>query len=152
MSSHKLWQKEFEDYLAVLDMGATKYGPDDWLKPNSAGARTSHKGFHDSMFHHLAQSFAGIRNDTESGLDHLLHLITNAQMMYTRIKRGIVNDKDLQLDVKAALENEKRMDWKLTNLAKVAISSREGVIEGNQPQYKPLETRSPDGGYYDEEE
>lgn len=94
MTNHYLHKPEFDDYLSVLDMGAIKYGPNDWLEPNSAGARTSHKGFHDSMFHHLAQSFAGIRNDDESGLDHLLHLITNAQMMYTRIKRGIVNDLD----------------------------------------------------------
>ena len=76
----------------MLDFGAAKYSPNGWLESN--GKRTSFKEYHDSMFHHLAMSFAGERIDKESGLDHLLHVITNAQMLYTRLQRNIRNDKD----------------------------------------------------------
>lgn len=142
MSEHKLWQKEFDDYLAVLDMGAKKYSPHGWLEPN--GTRTSFKEYHDSMFHHLAKSFSGIRNDDESGLDHLLHLITNAQMMYTRLKRGIINTKDMSLDINAALKYEANLDVELNTIAK--------TISGlNGPNYKPIETRYDVEGYDDSE-
>lgn len=82
--------KEFEDWRQVL-MEAKKYGPNDWLYNRTP--RSSFKGFHDCMFHHLARSFAGTRTDAESGFDHLLHLITNAQMLYVLLKRGIVENE-----------------------------------------------------------
>ena len=103
--------EEFEDYKKVLEMGANKHGANNWLEPN--GAKSSFKQMHDSMFHHLARSFADsyywynletkqchsyegglTRIDEESDLDHLLHLICRAQMMYTRIKRNIRHEDD----------------------------------------------------------
>lgn len=88
----KFWKKEFFDVDRVLKMGAEKYKADGWLDPDGHG--TSHKSMHDSMFHHLAQSYAGIRNDNESKLDHLLHVACRALMLYTRHKRLINNPKD----------------------------------------------------------
>lgn len=94
--------EEFQDYLQVMEMGAKKHGADNWLDPN--GKKSSFKQMHDSMFHHLAESyaqgdiidFAGmtLRQDAESGLDPLLHLICRAQMLYTRLKRGIRHQDD----------------------------------------------------------
>lgn len=83
---------EFDDYKEILEHGAAKHGSNNWLEPN--GSKSSFKEMHDSMFHHLAESFAGQRVDHESGLDPLLHLITRAQMMYTRLKRNIKHEND----------------------------------------------------------
>lgn len=83
---------EFEDFKQILEFGAKKYGEGNWLNAN--GNKSSFKQMHDSMFHHLAESFAGCRADAESGLDPLLHLITRAQMMYTRLQRGITHKED----------------------------------------------------------
>lgn len=87
-----LWKKEFYDFYKVIEMGARKYEADGWLDEDGKG--TSHKQMHDSMFHHLALSYSRIRNDEESGLDHLLHVATRALMLYVRLKRGIVNPND----------------------------------------------------------
>ena len=92
--------EEFQDYLKVMEMGAKKHGADNWLNPN--GAKSSFKQMHDSMFHHLAESYVQgdqqtyftSRGDHESDLDPLLHLICRAQMMYTRLKRGIKHEND----------------------------------------------------------
>lgn len=83
--------KEFEDWKVILNFGAKKHGPNDWIYRRTP--RTSFQGFHDSMFHHLGRSFAGVRKDKESTEDHLLHLIANAQMLYVLLKRGIVENE-----------------------------------------------------------
>jgi hypothetical protein len=83
---------EFFDFLKILRSGAEKHGPNNWLELN--GRKSSHKEMHDSMFHHLSNSYAKIRIDGESGLDHLLHLQVRAAMMYTRIVRGITHSED----------------------------------------------------------
>lgn len=92
-------EPEFLDFLKVVEFGRLKHPTMDkgsranWLEPN--GSKTSHKDMHDSMFHHLSRSFANInREDHESKLDHLLHLICRGVMMYIRIKRGIKNKED----------------------------------------------------------
>lgn len=84
--------REFEDYKEIIKHGEQKYGTLNWLEPN--GKKSSLKDMHASMFRHLAESSAGIREDHESGLDPLLHLITRAQMIYTRIKRNIKHKED----------------------------------------------------------
>lgn len=89
---HKLFCDDFLDFMEVLEMGAAKYKPNGWLDADGNG--TSHKEMHASMFRHLASSSAGIINDGESGLDHLLHVATRALMLYTRRKRGIIHPKD----------------------------------------------------------
>ena len=155
MSKHPLWQTEFEDYLKVLDFGASKYSPNGWLEPN--GARTSFKEYHDSIFHHLAKSFAGQRLDDESGLDHLLHVITNAQMLYTRIHREIYNDKDVKEKVEKLISsidiNLQTPLLKKTYLCAPWLQNDIIVsLEENEPKHRPIETRSSSGGYEDEEE
>jgi hypothetical protein len=87
-----LWKKEFYDFYKVIEMGAKKYDADGWLAPDGKG--TSHKQMHDSMFHHLAKSYSGVRLDDESQLDHLLHVATRAMMLYTRLRREIKNPQD----------------------------------------------------------
>ncbi len=89
-----LWQEEFYDVYDILQMGAKKYKIDGWLDEDGHG--TSHKEMHDSMFHHLAQSYAKTRLDDESQLDHLLHVACRALMLYTRLQRGLINPKDIQ--------------------------------------------------------
>jgi len=82
-----------EGIRRIFEIGAKKYARGNWLEPG--GKRSSEKDMHDSMFHHLAQSFAmpGSK-DAESGEDHLLHLITRAIMLYTRRVRGIFHPDD----------------------------------------------------------
>lgn len=92
IGANNLWVDEFFDILQVLEMGAEKYEANGWLEEDGKG--TTHKQMHDSMFHHLAQSYANNRLDDESRLDHLLHVATRALMLYTRIQRGIVNSDD----------------------------------------------------------
>ena len=83
---------EMMDWKHVMEMGAAKHGANNWLNPS--GSKSSHKDMHDSMFHHLAESFSNQRIDVESGLDPLLHLATRALMQYTRIKRGLIHSDD----------------------------------------------------------
>lgn len=85
-------QPEMFDFLKVVSVGAKKYSMNNWLEPS--GKRSSEKDMHDSMFHHLAESFAGQRQDRDSGLDPLLHLATRALMLYTRRQRGIIHEDD----------------------------------------------------------
>jgi hypothetical protein len=84
--------QEFNDYKEILEMGARKYGNLNWLKAD--GTKSSHTDMHASMFRHLAESSAGIREDHESGMDPLLHLACRALMMYTRLQRNIVHKDD----------------------------------------------------------
>lgn len=91
---HELWVPEFYDFLKVLEFGKTKHGACNWLEVR--GKKSTFKQMHDSMFHHLAESYVNKqREDKESGLDPLLHLACRALMMYTRINRGIVHPDDL---------------------------------------------------------
>jgi len=75
---------EFLDVQKVLDFGAIKYGKDSWLR----GEHFNHRDNHASMSRHLAEAYNGISEDTESGLDPLLHLAARALMEYTLHKRG----------------------------------------------------------------
>lgn len=84
--------QEMYDWTDVLEMGAKKYGANNWLEPD--GKNANEKNTHASMFRHLAKSSAGIINDEESGLDHLLHVACRALMLYTRRKRNIIHKED----------------------------------------------------------
>ena len=83
----ELWKDEFYEVDKVLKMGAEKYEIDDWLKEE--GHVISPKKNHDSMFHHLAESFVGRIKDKESELHPLLHVACRALMGFTRYKRGL---------------------------------------------------------------
>lgn len=100
---------EFGHFVEVLDFGATKYEPDNWMRPE--GVKSDFDQMHKSIIHHIAHSYsvkkdASIadlhqavrvgflrgtegRKDSESGLDTLLHGITRAQMLYCRLRRGL---------------------------------------------------------------
>lgn len=79
------WPAEFTDVFKVLDFGASKYAPNDWLREDCPGM--SHKDNCASMFRHLSKHVADIELDDESNLDHLLHIACRALMAYTRKKR-----------------------------------------------------------------
>lgn len=96
---------EMFHFLRIVAMGAKKYELNGWLKTD--GAKTDEKSMHDSMFHHLAESYtakaladgAGVRVsvmdlDHESGESALLHLQCRAGMQYTRRQRDIINPID----------------------------------------------------------
>jgi hypothetical protein len=101
-----LWHPDFFDMTKVLEYGATKHTKDNWLKADK-GNKSSFREMHDSMFHHLSRSFSGAsslysldapdflgavkncsRLDSETHLDHLLHLACRALMCYVLIKNG----------------------------------------------------------------
>src|SRR6266850_8504120 len=97
---------EMFDWIHVIHFGARKHGDENWLKEN--GKKSSHTEMHDSMMHHIAKSYSAgpgreslcraekiyvNRGDSESDLDHLLHLMTRAAMCYTLIQRRIIHDK-----------------------------------------------------------
>jgi len=75
--------KEFLDVVKVLEMGAKKYGANSWLK----GEHFDSKSNHESMFRHLSKSLCCKDKDSESDLDHLLHLACRALMEYTLRRR-----------------------------------------------------------------
>lgn len=78
---------EFFDVLNVVANGAKKYELNGWLKPD--GQKASFKEMHESLFRHIGASATGVRDDLESGLDHLLHVACRALMLYTLLERGI---------------------------------------------------------------
>lgn len=88
---------EMFDFIKIIEIGAKKYSMNNWLEPD--GNRSSEKEMHDSMFHHLAESFAGVREDKDSKLDPLLHLACRALMLYTRRQRGLVHPDDVIREV-----------------------------------------------------
>lgn len=81
--------KEMEDWKKVLEMGAKKYTPNNWLEKE--GKNCDEKSMHASMFRHLAESssMGSCALDKESNLDPLLHLACRALMLYTRRQKGI---------------------------------------------------------------
>jgi hypothetical protein len=92
-----LWHEDFYDIVNVLVPGAKKHGARNWEAGNQ-GSKSSFKEMHDSMFHHLADSYnAGWyggqrRLDIETKTDQLLNLATRALMCYSLIKRGKYNE------------------------------------------------------------
>ena len=99
--------EEMLDFIKIIKMGAEKYALNNWLEED--GKKASEKDMHDSMFHHLSQSFSEgqvalrlrepvkeMTVDMESGMDPLLHLACRALMLYTRRQRGIVHPGDIK--------------------------------------------------------
>lgn len=83
---------EMDNWKDILESGAAKHGANNWLDKD--GNKSSHKDMHDSMFHHLAESFVGNTKDKDSGFHPLLHLATRALMCYTRQMRNLVHSDD----------------------------------------------------------
>ena len=88
--NYKIPDKFIQWIAEVMEMGALKHGDNNWK--GVKGKKSSHKEMHDSMFHHLAESFGGNRTDDESGLDPLQHLATRALMCLYIKKFNIRND------------------------------------------------------------
>ena len=85
--------KEFLSYIAeVMEMGAKKHGDGNWMQPS--GKKSSRKEMCDSLFHHLAQTFAGNLIDDESGLDHRQHAACRNLMSLYIDKHNIRSNND----------------------------------------------------------
>lgn len=64
--------KSLEPMVRVLEFGAAKYGRDNWKKGLPP------QEILDSLMRHLADLMAGEKNDKESGLPHIGHIMCNA--------------------------------------------------------------------------
>lgn len=102
---HPMFDEAIEEVRAVLEHGAKKHGADNWL---TVGNKMSHDENHASMFRHLAKSQAREAVDSESGRDHIVHLITRALMEYTCKK---LNKHDRPTETDKLMEN-----WELLNV------------------------------------
>lgn len=65
--------------LEIFDFGCRKYGELDWYYTTTNVLMTNH----DSMFHHLAQSYNHMTQDHESKFHPVLHLACRAVMQFT---------------------------------------------------------------------
>lgn len=83
---------EMFHFLDVIETGAKKHAPNNWLLPD--GSTASHKDMHASMFRHAAESSAGLDKDPDGPLHPLLNLQCRAAMMYTRKMKGIKHQED----------------------------------------------------------
>lgn len=85
------------DTMKVFDFGATKH-PDSGEIPNfltKEGNKCSLKDRGSSILRHSAQCFGNIgAKDHESNVQHILHLIASAAILYIRHKRNIVHPED----------------------------------------------------------
>lgn len=86
---------EIFDVMKVFVMGDSKYGVDSWLQ--SDGPTMSIKSNFDSMSHHMAKYYCQDNKDSESGLDHRLHIACRALMSYVRYMRDIQHKDDPKL-------------------------------------------------------
>lgn len=59
-----------EQVVKVLTMGANKYGPNNWRGVES-------ERYYAALLRHLTAWRKGEMNDSESGLSHLAHAMTN---------------------------------------------------------------------------
>lgn len=77
--------KELYEFEKVLEFGATKYGPNTWLRGEHFNPRDNHA----SICRHVAEGYCGITADAESGLHPYLHAACRLLMEYTMWKRSI---------------------------------------------------------------
>ena len=70
----------------ITDNGGQKHGYGSWKDKDNPSLQ--HVANCNSMFHHLADSFADIKEDKDSGLHPCLHLAWRALAMYEREVRG----------------------------------------------------------------
>ena len=59
-----------EDVVKVLEFGAQKYAPDNWMKVPNARER-----YWDAAMRHLIEWKAGDKVDGETGISHLAHAV-----------------------------------------------------------------------------
>jgi hypothetical protein len=85
--------EEFMKYLNdVLLFGAVKHGDFNWQNPN--GKKSSREDMHNSMFHHIAESYAGKTHDMETGHHPLAHAATRCLMQLYRINHNLIHKDD----------------------------------------------------------
>lgn len=64
------------EVVAVFEMGARKYARDNYKQ----GTGLPLENYRQSMFRHLVASTKGEKNDPESELDHVAHIVANGLM------------------------------------------------------------------------
>jgi hypothetical protein len=94
--------KSLEPMIRVLMFGAIKYSPDNWKKG------LDQREILESTQRHLASLLDGEKNDEESGLSHMGHIMCNA-MFYNYFEdvstRGPA--RELQVDKSVWAEKQK---------------------------------------------
>jgi len=65
-----------EAMASVLTFGAAKYAPNSWQTVPNGEER-----YLNALFRHLEAYRSGIATDTESGMPHLWHVLTNAAFL-----------------------------------------------------------------------
>lgn len=99
------------DTMQVFDFGAKKH-PDSGPTPNfltPEGNKCSLKERGSSVLRHAASAFMNPGAlDSESNLQHLLHLLASASILYIRHKRNIIHPSDEQ---KIQKRNFVDVDW-----------------------------------------
>jgi len=71
-----------EDVVKVLEMGAKKYGDDDWKHVPNAYAE-----YQESLLRHVMEYRKKNFTDDESGLSHMAHIVCNAMMILWHEKK-----------------------------------------------------------------
>jgi len=67
--------------------GGRKHGFGSYL--NDDNPSMQHKACCDSLFHHIAEVYAGVDKDKDSGLHPLYHVILRSAMLLVGIERGL---------------------------------------------------------------
>lgn len=85
--------EEMLDFINVLNHSARtgRYEPNNWLKAEGA-INCDRKKQYGSIFRHVAEAYAGVKKDEDSGLDPRLHAVSRLLMSYVRDLRGL-NDE-----------------------------------------------------------
>ena len=86
-----------EEVGKILTYGATKYNDRNWEKG------TDWSRYFASAQRHLWSWFGGEDNDTETGENHLSHVLCSITFLLTYAKRNIGNDDRVKIKLKRRL-------------------------------------------------
>lgn len=80
-------QCSLNDFAAVMELGASKYGPHDWRVGGTASR------YFASALRHLVKAFLyGERLDAETGVSHVAHAMANISFLIEWEKSEYLND------------------------------------------------------------
>lgn len=79
------------DIVEILEFGAKKYAPDNWKKATSDD--NIERCWNSFDRHRDALQLEGQYSDTETGLSHTAHMLTNLMFIHWHLKERLKNDK-----------------------------------------------------------
>lgn len=83
--------KSLEPMVRVLEFGAKKYAPNNWMKSMDT------RKILESMQRHLAALMDGELNDPESGISHMGHIQSNAMFYNYHIEKLKSNENESEI-------------------------------------------------------